>query len=152
MSGEDFMKIKRLFFVMVLLSLNVFGLYAQEILNHLSDMEILNPSIKHMILEIENHLSEIPADNNHVITKDYELLIDTFERYETKADEASGKRKMQEAIFYEDKKKNADLFIRKYRYSDGRDILAFSYTEQNIGKLQIKYLWNDAEKKYELCD
>ena len=59
---------------------------------------------------------------------------------------------MQEAIFYEDKKKNADLFIRKYRYSDGRDILAFSYTEQNIGKLQIKYLWNDAEKKYELCD
>ena len=146
------MEVKRIYFILTLLFFNILSLYSQEVLHYLFDMEIPNPCIKRLVLEIENHLSEIPDDENFIMTEDFELIINSIERYETKADEASGEKMLQEEIFYNNKKEEAYLFIRKYKYRDGHYILSFSYTGHGIKKLKIKYFWNDVLKKYELCN
>jgi hypothetical protein len=145
---------KKIYFIFALFIFKVFALYSQNVFDNIYDLDISNKDIKKLILEIKNHLPEISDNENFIKTKKYELVIyyDEDGRYEAKADEASEEKKLHESIYYKDNKKNIDLFIRRYKYKDGRYILRFSYTEKNIKKEEIKYLWNDTIKKYELCD
>lgn len=146
------MELKKRFLIVALLIFNILNLYSQEISDQLYEVEISNPSIKNLVSEIESHLSEISDDKNFIINEDFELVLNSIERYETKADEVSGKKVLQGEIFYKDKKKDIYLLVRKYCYNDGHYILSFSYVQHNRKELTLEYIWNDSEERYELCN
>lgn len=145
---------KKIYFIFALFIFKVFALYSQNVFDNIYDLDISNKDIKKLILEIKNHLPEIPDNENFIKTKKYELVVyyDEDGRYEAKADEASEEKKLHESIYYKDNKKDVWLAIKKYKYKDGHYILSISYVKHNFKELKIKYLWNDTTKKYELCD
>ena len=141
------MEIKKSFLTLVLLFSNVLIISSQEIFDDLYDFEISNACIKVLVSEIKNHFSEIPDDKNYLITEDFELIANSIERYETKADEVSGKKILQGEIYYQDKKEDVYLLIRKYKYNDGHCSLSFSYVKHGIEELKVVYFWNSIERK-----
>lgn len=82
---------KKIYFIFALFIFKVFALYSQNVFDNIYDLDISNKDIKKLILEIKNHLPEIPDNENFIKTKKYELVIyyDEDGRYEAKADEAT---------------------------------------------------------------
>ncbi len=66
---------KKIYFIFALFIFKVFALYSQNVFDNIYDLDISNKDIKKLILEIKNHLPEIPDNENFIKTKKYELVI-----------------------------------------------------------------------------